>query len=239
MRKNTLGFSLVELMVAVLISMILTVGVITLYIGQVRAFTQTARKAQTTQEAQAAFDLITGLVRQAQLCLTCAIQQSLTSTYAIGGNPNASGTLQLTGDDVRIDFTVPAGYSIYPNNTGAFANNAIRIQWSLATSTVQISAGGSVADALGARTPITIAGATGNSNTQIVNLDIWPMVVSTLGVVSRGATATTKPTVGYQITMTARVGTADTNYTNPSDPSGPLKNYRTITYERIVIPRNW
>lgn len=240
MRKNILGVTLVEMMVAVTISMIISIGVLIVYAGQVRTFAQTARKAQTTQEAQSAFDLIAGLVRQAEMCLTCPVQQTIGLTYPGGvDNPNATNTAQITGDSVQIDFTVPSGYNIWPNITPPYTDNAIRIEWSLATSVMKVSAGASVADAASSRMPIAIAGASGNMNTKIVNLDIWPMVVDAAGAVTTGVSATTKPTAGYRVTLTARVGTSDPTYTNPLDPTGPLKNYRTVTYERIVLPRNW
>ncbi|MBI5658216.1 MAG: type II secretion system protein [Nitrosomonadales bacterium] len=240
MRDSTLGFSLVEMMVAVTVAMIMSIGVLYLYSGQVRTFSQTARKAQTTQEAQSAFEAIARLVRQAEMCLTCITQQTMGIAYPGGAsNPNAAGTLQLAGDSVQIDFTVPSGYDIWPNTASPHTDNAIRIEWSAATNMVQVSAGASVADAAGARTPITIAGTSGNMNTKIINLDVWPMVVDAAGAVAAGASATSKPTAGYRLTMTARVGTADGTYTNPLDPTGPLKNYRTVTYERIILPRNW
>jgi len=224
MRKNMLGVSLIEMMIAVTIAMVMSIGVLLIYAGQVRTFSQTARKAQTTQEAQSAFEVIAGLVRQAQMCLTCTTQLTMGLTYPLGvANPNATGTLQLAGDSVQIDFTVPTGYYIWPNITDPYTNNAIRIEWSLATKVVQVSAGASVADTAGARTPIAIAGASGNLNTKIINLDVWPMVVNA-GVVTAGALATTKPTAGYRITMTAQVGTVDA---------------KTVTYERIILPRNW
>lgn len=240
MRNKLIGLSLVEVMIAVTIAMLMSIGVLYLYAGQVRTFSQVARKEQTTHEAQSAFEVLAGLVRQAEMCLTCTPQQTMGIIYpAAVSNPNAASSVQLPNDSVQIDFTVPSGYPIWPNDTGTFTNNAIRIDWSGTTNVVRVSNGASVTDAAGARTPIAIAGASGNMNTKIVNLDIWPMVVSATGAVTAGAAATDKATAGYRLTMTARVGTADTTYTNPLDPNGPLKNYRTVTYERIILPRNW
>jgi len=211
MHKNTRGFSLIEMMVAVTIAMIMSIGVLLVYAGQVRTFAQTARKAQTTQEAQSAFEVVAGLVRQAEMCLTCITQQTIAIT-----NPAT--------DSVQVDFTVPSGYYVWPNTTDPYTNNAMRIEWSLAGSAVQVSAGASVDDATNARTPIALTGASGNMNTKITNFDIWPMVVDAAGAVTAGAAVTDKPTAGYRITMTARVGTADA---------------KTVTYERIILPRNW
>lgn len=211
MRKNMLGVSLIEMMIAVTIAMIMSIGVLLIYAGQVRTFSQTARKAQTTQEAQSAFEVVAGLVRQAEMCLTCITQQTMAIT-----NPAASS--------VQVDFTVPSGYYVWPNTTEPYTDNAMRIEWSLAGSAVQVSAGASVDDAAGARTPIVLAGASGSMNTKIADFAVWPMVVDAAGAVTEGALATTKPTAGYRITMTARVGTADA---------------KTVIYERIILPRNW
>lgn len=228
---------MIELMISVTIALLLSIGAVSLYAGQVRTFSQVARKEHTTQEAISAFEMIAGLVREAEMCLTCTPQQTMGLIYPVGvANPNAA--VQLASDSIQIDFTVPSGYAIWPNNTDPYTNNAIRIEWSGATNVVQMSNGTSVADAAGLRVPIPIAGASGNLNTKIVNLDLWPMVV-TAGVVTPAANATDKATAGYRLTMTARVGTADATYTNPLDPNGPLKNYRTVTYERIILPRNW
>lgn len=210
MRKNMLGVSLIEMMIAVTIAMIMSIGVLLIYAGQVRTFSQTARKAQTTQEAQSAFEVVAGLVRQAEMCLTCITQQTMAITTA--------------ASSVQVDFTVPSGYYVWPNATDPYTDNAMRIEWSLAGSAVQVSAGASVDDAAGARTPIVLAGASGSMNTKIADFAVWPMVVDAAGAVTEGALATTKPTAGYRITMTARVGTADA---------------KTVIYERIILPRNW
>lgn len=211
MRKNMLGFSLIEMMIALTVTMVMTIGVALIYAGQIRTFSQTARKAQTTQEAQSAFEVVASLVRQAEMCLTCINQQTVSIT-----NPAANS--------VQVDFTVPAGYPVWPNDVSPYTNNAMRIEWSSGNKDLRISAGSSVLDAPTLRTPIAIAGATGNMNTKITDFTIWPMVVDTAGAVTAGALSTTKPTAGYRIAMTAKVGTAES---------------KTLTYERVILPRNW
>jgi type II secretory pathway pseudopilin PulG len=238
MYNHQKGMSLTELMIALTISMILSIGVLYIYAGQVRTFFQVARKEHTTLEAQSAFEVVAGLVRQAEMCLivgpACPTLKGIAITYPAGvANPNAS--VQLTNDSIQIDFSVPSGYSIWPNNTPPYTNNAMRVSWSVATNIVQLSAGATA----GAGSVLDIAGASGNLNTKIVNLDLWPMVVDAAGAVTPGAAVTDKATAGYRLVMTARVGTPDITYTNPLDPNGPLKNYRTVTYERIILPRNW
>lgn len=244
MRNDQKGLSLTELMIAVTIAMIMSIGVFYIYAGQVRTFFHVARKEHTTQETQSAFEVVASLIRQAQMCLvvgpSCPTLQTIVITYpAALPNPNAAGSVQLANDSVQINFTVPSGYANWPNDVSPFTNNAIRVKWDANSNQVTISAGASVADADILRTPVTIAGASGNQNTKIINLDLWPMVVDAVGTITPGATITVKATAGYRLTMSARVGTSDSTYTNLLDPTGPLKNYRTVTYERIILPRNW
>lgn len=238
------GFSLVELMIAVTIAMALSIAVMYVYAGQIRTFSQVARKEQASQEARSAFEVISNLVRQADLCLSpdtnrCPANLTIGLTYPNGvSNPNPATTLKRANDSVQIDFVVPSGYEIWPNSTSPYTSNAIRVEWSSTDGIVWISAGGSVTD--GARTNrIQLAGGSGNMNSQIVNLDLWPQQISPTGVVSDATTVNAKPTAGYRLSITARVGTADSTYTNALDPNGSLKNYRTITYQRNIIPRNW
>jgi prepilin-type N-terminal cleavage/methylation domain-containing protein len=241
-RTHVSGFSLIELMIAITVALILSVAVMYIYGGQVRTFSQIARKEQTGQEARSAFEILNSLVRQAEVCLaaSCTPQQTIAITYpgAIS-NPNATTTLQTSNDSVQIDFTVPSGYYIWPNDTSPYTNNAIRIEWSSTDNIVYVSAGASLTDTAASRTRIPLAGASGGMNTKIVNLDLWPQIVSATGVISDAAGVTDKSTAGYRLAMTARVGTADSTYTNRLDPNGPLKSYRTVTYQRAIIPRNW
>lgn len=244
------GFSLVELMIAVTIAMGLSVAVMYIYAGQIRTFSQVARKQQTSQEARTAFEIVSNLVRQADLCLSvdtqrCPAQLTLAMTYPAGvSNPNSTTTLQAANDSIRIDFVVPAGYDIWPNSDGTtappYASNAIRITWSSADGIVWVSNGANVADAEPRANRIALAGANGSLNTRVINLDLWPQVV-TAGVVTDAVNATDKPTAGYRLSMTSRVGTADSTYTNTLDQTNALglQHYRTVTYQRTVIPRNW
>lgn len=236
------GFTLIEMMVSLTIAMLISVGVMFLYAGQVQMFSQVARKEFTVQEAQSAFDMISSVLRQAEVCReagSCAPVQTVAVTYPTGvTNPNDANTgnpMHLTGDALTVDFTIPSGYNIWPNTTSPYTNNAIRLIWS--GDALTISNGASTADPASGRVPVVLAG--GSANTKIINFDVWPMVVDNAGAVTRGVAATDKPTAGYRLTLSARVGAADGSYTNPRDPTGALKNYRTVTYERIVLPRNW
>lgn len=250
LKRQNKGFSLIELMIAVTVAMGLSVAVMYIYAGQIRTFSQVARKEQTNQETRTAFEVLSNLVRQADLCLSNSTQSCPTPlkidllypTAVV--NPNPTTTLQqLPADSVQIDFVVPNGFDIWPNSDGTtvppYANNSIRITWSSVDGIIWISNGASVMDAEPRANRIAIAGASaGNINSRIVNLDLWPQIVNA-GVVTDAPLATDKPTAGYRLSVTARVGAADTTYTNLLDAAGPLKNFRTLTYQRTIIPRNW
>lgn len=234
------GFSLVELMISVLISMGISIAAITLFVNESKLMYQSARKEQTSQDALAAFDVIADLVTQSEMCLySCATTQTISITYPSGvSNPNAAGTLATTNDSINIDFTVPSGFMVWPNATAPYTNNAVRIKWDEQSGKVSVSAGASTSDADSARTPVVIAGATGSMNYRVTNLDLWPME-SAAGVLSSGASTSSKPTGGYLLSMTASNSIPDLTYTNAADPTGPMAHYRTVTFTKIIIPRNW
>ncbi len=235
-KRSHSGFSLVELMVAITVAMILSIGVLYVYSGQTRTFNQVARKQQTAAAAAAAFEVVTSLMRQAEICLiissSCTTVQQIDFTYPVGPtNPNAATTLQTANDSLTISFDVPSGFNIWPNSTSPYTDNTITLSWD--------SADGILYAQAGAQTAVALVGASGNLNTKIINFDVWPMVVDAAGAVTEGASVTSKPTAGYRVVLTARVGTADSTYTNPLDNAGPLKNYRTLTYESTILSRNW
>ena len=227
------GLTLVELMVSLLLAMLISIAAMYLFGGQMHSFYHHARKQQASGETQAAFEAITTLLRQAEICLTCATVQQIAIAYPGGvTNPNTATTPYLAGDAIDLDFTVPAGYAIWPNNTVPYANNTIHLGWSQANGTVKLGSGTNAATATAAA--IDIAGSNGILNTRIVNLDVWPLTTG-----GAGASAADKPNAGYHVVMTAREGVKDMGYTNPLDPQGPMQHYRTVTYEADILPRNW
>ncbi len=233
------GYTLIEMMVALTIAMVISIATMFLYSGQMRTFYHSARKQQTTEEIQAAFEAVTTLLRQAEMCLTCNPAQQISITYPAGiANPNGSRTPYLANDSISLDFTVPGGYAIWPNDTAPYANNAMHLTWSQAGGTLLLSSGANTATAQAA-SAVAIAGSTGKLNTRIVNFDVWPLTVGASNVPATGTAAGDKPTAGYHVVMTARVGTSDFTYSNQLDPNGAMRNYRTITYEADVLPRNW
>ncbi len=233
------GYTLVEMMIAMTIAMIISIATVYLYSGQVRTFYHAARKQQTTEEIQAAFEAVTTLLRQAEMCLTCNPAQQISIVYPAGiANPNGAKTPYVANDSISLDFTVPGGYAIWPNDTAPYANNAIHLTWSQAGGTLLLSSGATPAAAQAAP-GAAIAGSSGRLNTQIVNFDVWPLAVGAGNALVPGASAADKPTAGYHVVMTARVAANDISFVNQLDPNGAMRNYRTVTYEADILPRNW
>lgn len=233
------GHTLVEMMIALTLAMLISIAAMFLYSGQMRTFFHHARKQQTNGEVQAAFEAITTLLRQAEMCLSCATVQQISIVYPNGiANPNAASSPYIANDGVDLDFTIPAGYAIWPNNTAApYSNNAIHLNWSQTSGQLKLGNGTDTATATAAAqgaSAVVVAGGSGNMNTRIINFDVWPLTTT-----GQGANAAAKPNAGYHVALTARVGAQDMSYTNPLDPNGPMQHYRTITYEADILPRNW
>ncbi len=240
MKNLQAGMSLVELMVSVTISMILSIAAISLYAAQMRTFGTTDKREHTEQEVRNTANHIGNLLRQAIICTSpqCTPVTPLAISY-FGGGRNGN-VLRTIGKSVQLDFYLPAGYPVWPNDVAPYNNNAIRLSWSAASGKVSISSAPDVLS-LPAAVPQVIAG---NANSRLINFDFWPIQAdgSTPATSTACDTASSAgcPYGGYELSLTARVGVADSTYTNPLDPTDAqgLKNYRTITFTSRVFPRN-
>jgi type II secretory pathway pseudopilin PulG len=234
------GHTLVELMISLTLAMLISIAALYIFSGQVRTFFQHARKQQTTNEVQAAFEAVTTLLRQAEMCLSlpCSPVEQVAISYPAGvANPNGANTPYIAGDMIDLDFTVPGSYAIWPNISGAYTDNAMHLSWSQADGKLNLGNGADSAAATAmahSAGAFTIAGSSGKLNTRIINFDVWPLTSG-----GAGTSAIDKPTAGYHVVMTARVGSLDMSYTNPLDPNGPMQHYRTVSYEADILPRNW
>lgn len=224
------GHTLIEMMVSLTLASLVLVGAISLFMAQAGVIHSETHRDQTAQEAQVAFDILSRLLRQAQ---ADSISIAYTGSSAA---PNDQGTLEETADAVRIDFTVPPGYPIWPADG---VDNAIRIAWSnepgaAEPRAIRIASANTVST-LADNDLLTLAGGdSGNTIPRVINLDFWPLRdVNTLQPNSNDP-----PLAGYLLSVTVRTAVADASYTNPQDPSGPLRHYRTYTAAGVVAPRN-
>lgn len=105
--------TLIEMMVSIAVASILSLAVVTTFSTNSTVIVTHNLKTKANEDGKAAFDMLTRLLRQAK-------QSSITVT--------------TTKTDITLDFTIPEGYPVWPNNISPYNNNAIRIQWENATS---------------------------------------------------------------------------------------------------------
>ncbi len=235
-RKQTTGVTLVEMMIALVISMLITLAAMSAYVGQSRVVVHQARKEQAIQTDTLAFEVLSRLLRHAETGAGL-VTISYTGT-GVAAAPNASsGTLEIANDDITINFTLPASYAIWPNETSPYADRFIRLSWSNSgANAYQVRiAKASTTTGLATATFSTVAGSNDGSNARIINLDYWPLQSDGRTL---QASASSSADGGYRLTLTARAGIPDPGYINPQDPTGPLKNYRTSSITGVVVQRN-
>lgn len=234
MRKQTAGVTLVEMMIALVISMLITFAAMSAYVGQSRVVVHQARKEQAIQTDTLAYEVLSRLLRHAETGAGL-----VTITYAGTGTaaaPNALSAPEIVSDSITVDFTLPANYAIWPNETSPYADRFIRLSWSNSgANAYQVRiAKASSATGLATATFSTVAGSNTGSDARIVNLDYWPLQSDGTLQASAGSSADG----GYRLTLTTRAGIPDPGYINPQDPTGPLKNYRTSSITGVVVQRN-
>lgn len=219
------GHTLVEMMVALTLASMVTVGALSLFVAQAGVIQAETHRDQAAQEAQHLYDVISRLLRQAE-----RDSISITSTAA----PNGS-TLEVANDTITIDFLVPAGFRVWPNTSGN--DNAIRVTWSntdeAAPYAVRIGTASTLAGLAGAPL-IPLTGGDGSNTPRPINLDFWPL----LNVNALQPASSSPAVAGYRLAIAFRAGKADNGYVNPADADGALRHYRVYTAAGIVSPRN-
>lgn len=228
--QHAAGVTLIEMMIALVISMLITIAAMSAYVGQSRVVVHQARKDQASQTDALAYEVLSRLLRHAET-------GSISITYPAGVSPNASSAPEIASDSITVDFTLPSGYAIWPNDVSPYADKAVRLSWSNSGANayqVRIAKAATTAG-LGTATFSTVAGNNEGSNARIINLDYWPLQSDGRTL---QATAGSSADGGYRLTLTTRAGIPDPGYINPQDPTGSLKNYRTASVTGVVVPRN-
>lgn len=226
------GLTLIELMIGLLMTSILALSVMSLMATNTRVLIQQDGQSAASADAQQLHRIIAELVKQAEICATCAPSKTLDIVYAIAGNPNAAGLLSQANDDIRIDLMLPVGYKIWPNNAAPYDNPAIRLEWGNNTGimTVQRAASKGALDIAPKETLLSVS----QRSSRAVNIDLWPLAADGL----RQAAATDLPLGGYELCVAMRAPMPDYGYSNPED-SGDLLHYRTAKICGTIFPRNW
>ncbi len=172
------GFSLVELMVSIAVASLLLLAVGSLYSSQAGIYIRQSVRTQVTEEGREVFDVLHRLLRQANA-------SSISVTSSVG--------------NTVIDFTIPAGYPVWPNTTSPYDNNAIRVSWSsngTFPNQVRIATATSLAG-LAAAPMTTLAGSTNGNNTRITNLTLTALASG--GYTLMVASGTGNPDIGQVV----------------------------------------
>ena len=107
-RRRYNGYTLIELLIALLISSIVVIAFVSTFATQLSTVATQAKRTQIEEEGREVFSVLMRLLRTAN---------------------SASITITQNANDLRIDFTIPSGFNIWPNTVPPFTNNAIRIAW--------------------------------------------------------------------------------------------------------------
>lgn len=226
------GMTLIELMIGMLMTSILALTAMSLLATNIKVSAQHTGHSAAVADAQQLFRILAEFVKQAEICATCAPAKTLDVTYPIAGNPNNTGVLTQNGDGIQIDFLLPAGYKIWPNEVAPYDNQAVRIDWSNITGVVSIKNTVSKVGLSGAAAQSLVV-VTGRAS-RVVNIDLWPLAANG----TKQAFASALPDGGYELCVGVRPPAQDADYTNPDD-SGSLLHYRTALVCGVIFPRNW
>jgi len=229
---STKGFSLIELMIAMVIAAIMSLAVLSIFANQTTHLTHETQRDNAVQEANRTFDVISRLLRQAH-------KESINISYPNATTVNDENTPEINNDAISIDFSLPPGFNIWPNDQAPYENNNVRLKWNNSSNSenpyvIQI-ANAANAGGISNFDLKDIAGDNTGDQARIVNLDIWPLADqrNLQNSVSQSANN------GYLLRVTARTAQKDISYTHPnvSDDSAQ-KHFRTYTVSGIISPRN-
>lgn len=226
------GFNLIELMVATVIATFMSFTVLSIYVNQTTHLTHETQRDSAIQEANRTFDLISRLLRQAQ-------KASIDISYPTATTVNNETTPEISDDAISIDFSLPSGFNIWPNDKAPYQNNDVRLKWDNSDNgdnpyVIQIANAtntGSISD----QHLRDLGGDNLGDQARIINLDIWPLADQR----NLQDSVTQSANNGYLLRITARAANSDLSYTNPNfADDNPLKHFRTYTVSGIISPRN-
>jgi len=189
-RRNQ-GFTLVEVMISITVASMLSLAVVSAYSTQAGTYMSQGRNSQSVEDGREIYMMLNRLFRQAENS-SISITQNATST--------------------TVDFTVPSGFSIWPNTTAPYALNAIRVAWSSTganANQVMISSANALGG-LGAAPSVALAGSNTGRNTRVI-----------------GLTMTALAPAGYTLAVTTRAGATPAGMTTTG-----------TTFDGLVLPRN-
>ncbi|MDH5232266.1 MAG: prepilin-type N-terminal cleavage/methylation domain-containing protein [Gammaproteobacteria bacterium] len=227
-RENQTGYTLVEFMLALVLSAIVAIISSNVYLEQHRVVRTSSDLASTRQQTVIAFDQISELLRHAHsesIQLSCCADPLSTTEQSI--------------ESLNVVFTIPQGYSIWPNIVAPYANNFIRISWTnnpdhSSANAILYGAAGSLDGINNASLNVMVGGNQGRK-IRIKTFDIWPLQSNGL---NRQPSNTDSADGGYQIVMVGRSPYPDMSYENPNTTDNDELHYRRFVAQGVVVPRN-
>ncbi|MDQ7072385.1 MAG: prepilin-type N-terminal cleavage/methylation domain-containing protein [Gammaproteobacteria bacterium] len=102
------GYTLIELLIALLISSIVVIAFVSSFATQLSTVATQAKRTQIEEDGREVFSILMRLLRTAN---------------------SSSITITQNANDLLVDFTIPSGFNIWPNTVAPFTNNAVRISW--------------------------------------------------------------------------------------------------------------
>lgn len=226
------GFTLLELMVAIALSTFIVALVLTVFFKQQNFITHESQRQATAYEARLGFMIIDRLIRQAE-------SASIVVDYGGKGALNEPQSTALESDEITVDFTLPSGYPIWPNDISPYDRPAVRLHWSSAPGPDQHVVSYATAPnmaGLAAQTLAPLIGGASKYTPLIVNFDLWPLQ-------DNGLTPQPKKSDpakgGYLLSVSTRSGSPDPTYQNPAyGEKHPLRHFYVHTASSAVTPRN-
>jgi prepilin-type N-terminal cleavage/methylation domain-containing protein len=147
-KNNSFGFTLVELMVSLAVGSLVSLAAVSAFTAQSSVIVEQTMRMQAEEQGREVHAVLTRLLRQAH-------RSSLPTS---------------TATDV-IDFTVPAGVPIWPNEQAPYSDNAIQIKYDAAAHTISIG-NGAPADNISALT--VLSGNSSGTNPRIIAMSLKP-----------------------------------------------------------------
>jgi len=158
--RHNKGFTLTELMVALVVGSLVSLATVTAFSTQSGLISQQTLRMQAAADGQETYDAVSRMLRHA-----------IKNSICISSLNSAVFT--------RIDFTLPPGMRIWPNNVGSFSDNRVRLEWnnntkqlSYANATPNLLLPAQCDDPNPLNNMTPLMGATTKANTQITQFDL-------------------------------------------------------------------
>jgi len=152
------GFSLIELMVSVLITFLISITAIAAFGSHSRTLYNQMTFNQAAEDVSEAYALLYRLIQQAER-----------NSILISG-VTTTGTCT---SDITIDLAVPEGFSVWPNTVSPYTKNWIRIALSdTGTNAFSITIANAVQGGLSGATVTPFAGSNTAGNTKITCMNL-------------------------------------------------------------------